>query len=816
MAIQDFSNKTQTQNQEVQVFIIKQFERSEKRNFEEKYVNYINGKNIFLNDTSSNIINSLIYSGGRQNYLIPLIYDESQKDNIILEEIKINGDLYYYNRSGIGDDFIYIDTDKGKKGYWKKKINNFYYFKKYSFLLECPLIDYTKLSYVYQLKNSKILGIGNVVSVDTQFNVNSSSNCTINFACGDNDEINKEMFDTNDIVIVKILKNQKDINKIKNSDDKNLYDDEFNMYKNIFTGYIDNVNYTIDWGNKSKTLNLVCSGPSKKMLFTRIISGQATANTTDWTSALVPLSVYSFPQTLDPNKQVELDNETIVKNIVIRTFCDLDTIPEVKENKLAAEHYFNQNAIAVSSKDSQFYKSLYEYKMKYNKAISDNMYKYCENVYDNNGNKLYIKIKNNQVNLITQQSQQTEYRNIDGSIGHGWVGTKSQLPIMIINGTSQPAYQYTFNSLQNTFVAQYETLFQFLQKIATSLDFCLYDDVDGTIHFEVYDTSLMHLYDLNNANNLKNIITFSENQNTNEMSNIIQASNLGIFQGMQDTAEYGIFTLVRDQNSVKKLGERFLNLGSIVGLQNVISKEENKKLGKEIINTIYTRPLTTYTRCMMQKVNSKAMSQISVRLLGNPLITLGKYAYIKDIGKLFYINSIKQSWQANSFYIIDINGIYTREKICGLDEITNNTYNNIDKKEYTQVSDNVQISSDTQIKSTTDISMLIPNSRKDSTIAKFQYIQQYINNELQKAYDNNNVVKRLEELFYDGGDLYSKLQVILENKFNYDDEDFLKLLYDNKNYIFTYLDGYFWEIPIQSDAFNLAIQQQEQIKSKIL
>lgn len=809
MAIQNFSNKTQTQNQEVQVFIIKQFERSEKQKFEEKYANYINGKNIFLNDTSLNIINSLIYSGGRQNYLIPLIYDESQKDNIILEEMKINGDLYYYNKNGIGDT-IYID--KGKQRYWKKKIDNFYYFKKYSFLLEYPLIDYTKLSYVYQIKNDKKLGIGNVISVDTQFSVNSSSNCIINFACGDNDEINKEMFDTNDIVIVKILKNQKDINKIKNSDDKNLYDDEFNMYKNIFTGYIDNVNYTIDWSNKSKTLNLVCSGPTKKMLFTRIISGQATANTTDWTSALVPLSVYSFPQTLDSNGNAELDNETIVKNIVIRTFCDLDVIPEVKENKLAAEYYFNQNAIAVSSKDSEFYQSLYEYKMKYDKAIRDNMYKYYENVYDNDGNKLYIKIKNNQVSLITGQNTQTTFRNIDGSIGHGTLNGKMQLPIMIINGTNQPSYQYSFNNLQNTFASQYETLFQFLQKIATTLDFCLYDDADGTIHFEVYDTSLMHLYDLNNANNLKNIITFSENQNTNEMSNIIQASNLGIFQGMQDTAEYGIFTLVRDQNSVKKLGERFLNLGTVTGLQNTVAKEEGAKLsGQEKINKIYMQPLTTYARCMMQKVNSKALSQISVRLLGNPLITMGKYAYIKDIGKLFYINSIRQSWQSNSFYTIDLSGIYTREKICGLDELTDNNYYDIDKKIKIQDMEN-----GTTLQTTSDISNLIPNSRKNSIIAKFQYVKQYINNELQKAYDNNNVISRLEELFYQNKNLYFKLQNILKSKFNYDDEDFLRLIYDNKNYIFTYLDGYFWEIPMQSDAFNLALQQQEQIKSKIL
>lgn len=777
MTIENFVNKTQTQNQEIQVFIIKQFERGDKEDFENKYSKYINGNNIFLQSNISDALDSLISSSGRQNYLIPLIYDTPEKSKIKLEEVKINQDLYYYTDKYVENisNIQMINIDNGNKKYYKYKINNFYYFNKYSFLLECPLLDYTKLSYVYQIKHNNILGIGNVTAVNTSFNVNSSSNCTIDFICGDNDEINKEMFDTNDIVIIKMLKNNNDINKIKNNyNHYNIYEQEFNLYKNIFTGYIDNVNYTIDWSNKNKTLNLICSGPSKKMLYTRIISGQATANTKDWTSALIPLSVYSFPQIEGKDKKYPIDNETIIKNIIIRTFCNIDNIPEIKENKLNVEYYFNKNAIAISSYDQKFYQDSYEYKMKYHKAVSENMKNFYETVYDDDGNKLYIKINNNQIKLTSQKN----------------TISLMQLPIMLINGTNQPAYQYNFNDFNNIFTSQYMTLFQFIQKIATTLDFCLYDDPDGIIHFEIYDTSLIHLYDLNNANNLTNIISFSENQNTNEMMNIIQASSCGTLTTMKDTAEYGIFTLIRDKNSIKQLGERYLNLGSIVGLQNTITNIEKEKLTDvEISNKIYMQPLTTYSRCIMQKINSKAMSQITVRLLGNPLIMMGKYAYIKDIEKLFYINSIRQSWAANSFYTIDLGGIYTRNKICNLDEITNSVYN---------------------IKGIT-----IPNSRKNSNIAKFKYVQQKINNELQKAYDNNNVIKELEKLFYNNN-LYYKLREYLKTKFNYDDENYLKLIYDNKNYIFTYLDGYFWEIPIQNDAFKLALQKQKQLKDKLL
>ena len=114
-----------------------------------------------------------------------------------------------------------------------------------------------------------------------------------------------------------------------------------------------------------------------------------------------------------------------------------------------------------------------------------------------------------------------------------------------------------------------------------------------------------------------------------------------------------------------------------------------------------------------------------------------------------------------------------------------------------------------------DITSQIPNSRKNSEIAKFNFVQQYINNELQIAYDNKNIIKRLEELFYNNKNLYSKLQEYLKTRFNYDDENYLKLIYDNKNYILTYLDGYFWEVPMQNDAYKLALQQQEEMKNKL-
>ena len=334
--LQDFTNDNKTQNQEIQVFIIKQFERGDKKDFENKYSKYINGNNIFLQSNISDALDSLISSNGRQNYLIPLIYDENKKDDIILQEHKLSNNLYYYTDKYIentNDDVQMISIDNGKKKYYKYKINNYYYFSKYSFLLECPLLDYTKLSYVYQIKHNNILGVGNVTAVNTSFNVNSSSNCTITFTCGDNDEITKEMFDTNDIVIVKILKSNKDINLLNNKDKEsiNIFEQEFNKYQNIFTGYIDNVNYTINFGGLSKTLNLICSGPTKKMLFTRIISGQASADMADITASLNPISVYSFPQTLGFNNEAQLDNESIVKNIVTRTLCDIDSIPEIKE-----------------------------------------------------------------------------------------------------------------------------------------------------------------------------------------------------------------------------------------------------------------------------------------------------------------------------------------------------------------------------------------------------------------------------------------------------------------------------------------------------
>ena len=59
------------------------------------------------------------------------------------------------------------------------------------------------------------------------------------------------MTNKNDLSIL----TKKDMIYLLNNKDKesiNIFEQEFNKYQNIFTGYIDNVNYTINFGGLSK------------------------------------------------------------------------------------------------------------------------------------------------------------------------------------------------------------------------------------------------------------------------------------------------------------------------------------------------------------------------------------------------------------------------------------------------------------------------------------------------------------------------------------------------------------------------------------
>ena len=203
-------------------------------------------------------------------------------------------------------------------------------------LRNCPLLDFSKYAYVFQIDGQTKSGLSNVISFNTNFSVNGQSSCDItinnkdfkyNFKYfNDPDHYNlhlKPFFDTNDIIIVRYQKKNTDARQLTGSFVKQklgTYEDPYLGSENdplttIFTGYINDINSSFSFSNGQQIMTIVCTGPSKKLTWTRLLSNNAVGSK-DSGSALLPISAFTNPQALDDNNKITLSNEDVVKNVI--------------------------------------------------------------------------------------------------------------------------------------------------------------------------------------------------------------------------------------------------------------------------------------------------------------------------------------------------------------------------------------------------------------------------------------------------------------------------------------------------------------------
>lgn len=746
------------QNNDVQVFIIKQIERQYKGNFENKYKNFL-GKNKFsqqnfLKDTKTFFNNFNLEKDRKFSYLIPLIYDKSSFDNnTSFSQLIINNNEKQDLKTFINKDY----KDIG---------NSIYINEKYNSILNCPLLDYTKLSYVFQVNKIDFLGISDVTSFNVSLNVHQPSSCSLslnnfnfkyNFTYEDeleNDEdIYKSVFDTNDIVILRIAKREnKDYTKSKFIDP--YAKDENDYYKTIFTGFINNVNESINWQSKNQTLNINCSGPSKIISYKRLVTGQAVCDK-DVSSAIIPTSCYSVPQALDKNNKITIKNKEVIKNIIVRAITSIDSIEECWDNKTKFTMLFLKNAEQGQS-NNELIKGVNEARTKYNVSISNNFDKFCNS--EENAEKT------GKIDIYTNIFK---------------VNRDYFLPSFTIRGTDQPAFQYSFNTFNNIFVATYETIYQFIKKIAENLEFVFYDDQYGVIHFELIDTDMFHLYDSNDPNNLTQVISFNKNQNTDAITNIMTITTNGEYAGVLDGQSLGILAVVRDPISIQKYGERPMPPKPITGL--------TRKKACEV-----------YGKGLMYKMNRK-INSYSLSLIGDPSVKLGKYAYFKDFHKLFYVESISHQYSAGNSLISSINGSYERQIIGRANELIDNPFNNFN--------------------------FIEPLNKKNKNSLFISFRNQM--NNLLSNIEANNYTKQIEKIwekFYSGDQqpikkFHSNIINKLAPNYGYLNEAEKQYINNDLYYVgqlpFLYFDGYIWTENFERDLYTQAkLIQNEIIKQE--
>lgn len=792
------NNISYTANNAIKIYIIKQVDLDKISSFEDIYA-------------------PIIKDGTKSNAAINLNNFIKSEKNIQLTKLscpKISGKLNGENEnlytkfdfksfdSNETRDFPYYPIKQrqndGKEGIIPYYCDCLWFLTSLIQLRNCPLLDLNKQSYVFQIEGQATGGLANVISFSTNFNVNGQSSAEIvlnnkdflyNFKYfGDKDKYNlhlKSYFDTDDIIIIRYQKRNNESDNLLNSfkpSSINYYEDLYkdsstDPFTTIFTGYINNINDSFSFNNGQQTVTLSCTGPSKKLTWKRFVTQQAPGSRDSY-SAIIPLSAYINPQTRNENNKTPISNEDVVKNVIVRTysgitnsfqlkliydrftnaFDEANTVKtdlETKElrdkiNKLSIKQ--NLNKITVSEQ-----KQLQNLQQQLNEKISAlrkkawqlrDAYDKLINTYFNE----YVKTNENSIKIIKHAFLKED--------------DFGECPTLFeIKGTQQPSYQWAFQNFSSLFQSDYSTVYQFIKTIADNLQFNFYDDPYGTIHFEIPNLTLRHLYKETDANNLSQILSFTETENTENIANIQSANAKYIYNMPMDM----INTVIKDYRSIEKYGEKMMQPFEMVGLTDISAIRYAAKM-------------------KMAKYNRKALSNIRVNMYGNPNIQLGKYAYIKSLRKLFYIESYSHSYNAGGDFTTSLNGTYTRDILAIAKMNDENQKRNISR-----------------------IFGEIPFQGATSEI------NSVYNKRLSNADSNEDILKLLQEL--DFGKTKEELvnliyQIYIDN-WNYPANNAdLKLeigaMYNEDSLRECYLDDFLWAIPFDADPYAIAKQIQDE------
>lgn len=766
------NNISYTANNACRIYIIKQIEFKDISEFEKNYIDYINNQNSAL----KSILNKVNPTQVSDIKLIPLItYSALYNNTNYYEPLYFNSDA--------------PDCPVFENG---SKSDRLWFYSPLFALRNCPLLDFGKPAYVFQIDGQLNTGLGDVVSFNTSFSVNGQSSCEItlnnrdfkyNFKYFDDDDKYKwhlkPFFDTNDIIIVRYQKKNTNKDSLLNSFKKTRIDLVEDVYRDsendpfitLFTGYINDINSSFSYSNGLQTMSIVCTGPSKKLTWTRIVNNQAAASR-DSGSALLPISAFINPITFDGSGKVSVENKDVIKNVLVRSMSGVLNIPAVKEAHDNFIINFDKNANILTDKEyktllekvlgaktkaqeKKAQKEVNEYRSKLTKSINEFREKYNNTIKENI--KLFIEETDNTI-LIYKNSFINDEKFI-------------RTPLFEINGTKQPAYQYTFQNFNSLFQSTFSTVYQFIKGIADNIQFNFYDDPYGIIHFGIPNLTLAHLQNGVHPNNINQLTTFTETQNTENIANIQYASAKPVY----DLDMSMINMVVKDYPSIIKYGERMMQPFERIGVTDEASIKYN-------------------ARMLMTKYNRKALSSIRINIVGEPGLKLDKYAYFKPLRKLFYIESYSHTYQAGSNFSTSVNGTYTREILAKAEykydwladlAIIDKQLDEQKKKEQNK---NIIQKLLLNTNSVKDVSNVLDNIKLSN--------KEILNQEIYNAYVNT--------FGYPVNDEGLRLEI--------------NAMYTPDNVKQCFLDGFFWAIPFDADPYStfLGLKEQEKQNTKKL
>jgi hypothetical protein len=492
---------------------------------------------------------------------------------------------------------------------------------KYIDVISTGILDLTKLSWVVTVKNSKIESIEDILDVRVNSTTRGASTCSFTVK---NDQ-DKYTFQSDQLLAYRTIFEPDDLVFVRLPDlDVNL-----NI---VFSGFINNV--TKSRAAANNVIQVSCEDITKRLRYSRMAIRKG-LNDRDFESQYVPLSAFTFPWPIGDAGKVA--STQIFKNIGVLAYSNIDQSPELAADVASFNALYSKNnslSLTVSST------------LGVQKQVGSGDAKTATLVA-----ALRAKIETTRGKIAgarfsfdtptSAQVFKNEYTMVLSNRT-----TLYKLPVMQVEGTTQPVYQIAFVDSFNLWISEWKECHKIMQEFVNIVNYEFFCNESGTIRIRPPNMTLNHLRsDSGFADDytLSESDIFSEDtyEDNTEITSVAVVTGDWRIRLNSSLDQLGIFGYIKDNKLIKKFGARMTNLQPVIGI-------------------VTNAGLRIWGKSMLNRINRRAFSGGSITVIGNANIRVGNYVYLEKSNALFYVETAEHTIAPGQSYKIRLGLTYRR------------------------------------------------------------------------------------------------------------------------------------------------------------
>jgi len=607
------------------------------------------------------------------------------------------------------------------------------------------IVDLTRPAWMVRVRSSKIDGIEDILSASVRLSVSGTGQASITIK----NDLDRYCFRNNDLLLGKTIFEPDDIVVVR------LPDRDANL--NVcFTGYINQVQR--NRAPAQNTITLECEDVTKRLRYSRVAIQKALLDR-DQQAHFVPLSAFVFPWVQGEGGEAEAVQK-IISSVGVLALSTIYNLPDLSANVNQYNSlYKERNVFSVQPSFSTAIPGVVGVDTK---GIEEQIGVLRETIEkDRLGfTELYIDLRDS-VGMSAKGVK--VFKNTKATV-LAQEENFIKKPVMIIDGTNQPAYTVAFRNGFNLWMSEWKEANRLCHEFANTVNFEFFANEEGIIRFRPVNTTLSHLLDPTDVHILHDYNIYQQNtyEDNTEIASVAVATGDWKVRLGTSLDSLGIFGYIKDNRLIQKYGDKMTSLQPVIGLTT-------------------NAALNVWASSVLNRINSKAFAGGSVEVVGDSRYRVGTYVLLESNNMLFYIDSIEHTISPGGSYRVRLSLTYRRMPVYDVAQL---------------FASQVGTSIGTLYRATTESKRTLARNFLDSDVAKNKTFTRLTPLSINLSY--RNVVANLENDGYSADELqhiYNPTNSFASPKL----ASSLSLFY---------CAGYIWEFGVDID-FNDALLIQE-------